>query len=175
MSLGSINLSYSYPNIKGLPIVDVVAKDSHTGEILGKVSAEVSKSAHYNQKLLSSYIDFKKSTDSYELAKPHMYIKDLFVEPSARKRGIGRKLVDCIIGQSILKGYNGRVVLLAGNSKEVSPLPFYRKIGFISGIPGINHQIDKAIQYRTEFNNGIQAFMCATQKAIDRVAKSLRR
>lgn len=61
------------------------------------------------------------------LAKPGLYLEDLFVRPSARKRGIGRKLLTYLARLSVERDY-GRLEWRVLDWNEPA-IRFYRSIG----------------------------------------------
>ena len=152
----------------------VAARDAKTGEILGQVVARAEEEKIYSGKIPQGYINSKTSGKYIKRAKPHMYVEDLFVKEEARHEGIGKKLIGKVVESSTNRGYNGRVMLFAGNGVEVSPLPFYGKLGFLSGDKYINSQIRNSIDFGTPMNKNIQSFMAITEKGIQRLLKAIR-
>ena len=150
----------------------VNALDSKTNEVIGTVIAEPClKKSYSGVKFASEYS--AQSIDNPRLTSPHMYISDLFVSKDARKKGVGRTLVNRVVKESADRGFNGRVILLAGNSKEASPLPFYKKIGFMSTKLKLNRQLDEFIKNKwLYFDNRIQAFMFLPKKVIMKILQS---
>ena len=61
------------------------------------------------------------------LAKPGLYLEDLFVRPASRKKGIGRKLLEHLAGLAIARGY-GRLEWRVLDWNEPA-IRFYRSIG----------------------------------------------
>ena len=61
------------------------------------------------------------------LAKPGLYLEDLFVRPSARRRGIGRKLLTYLARLAVERNY-GRFEWRVLNWNEPA-IRFYRSIG----------------------------------------------
>jgi GNAT superfamily N-acetyltransferase len=61
------------------------------------------------------------------LARPGLYLEDLFVRPSSRKRGIGRKLLEHLAGVAVARNY-GRLEWRVLDWNEPA-IRFYRSIG----------------------------------------------
>ena len=61
------------------------------------------------------------------LAKPGLYLEDLFVRPSSRKKGIGRKLLEHLAGVAVARDY-GRLEWRVLDWNEPA-IRFYRSIG----------------------------------------------
>lgn len=61
------------------------------------------------------------------LAKPGLYLEDLFVRPAARKKGIGRKLLEYLAALAVTRGY-GRLEWRVLDWNETA-IRFYRSIG----------------------------------------------
>jgi len=106
------------------------------------------------------------------LAKPHVHISDLYVKPECRGQGLGKKLIRYAVEKSRELGGEGRVILLAG-SNEASPLPFYKKLGFLSVTPRINRLIDEAIKWQNNLDRTLQTFMYLPQKRISKFLKRM--
>jgi GNAT superfamily N-acetyltransferase len=61
------------------------------------------------------------------LAQPGLYLEDLFVRPSSRKKGIGRKLLEHLAGVAVARDY-GRLEWRVLDWNEPA-IRFYRSIG----------------------------------------------
>jgi len=61
------------------------------------------------------------------LAKPGLYLEDLFVRPAARQKGIGRKLLEHLAALAVARGY-GRLEWRVLDWNEPA-IRFYRSIG----------------------------------------------
>jgi GNAT superfamily N-acetyltransferase len=61
------------------------------------------------------------------LAKPGLYLEDLFVRPAARNKGIGRKLLEHLAALAVTRGY-GRLEWRVLDWNETA-IRFYRSIG----------------------------------------------
>jgi len=138
--------------------------------VLGRVKAKNNISGQlYSPASFSSFY----STGRLGLAsqtKPHIYIADLYVNKECRKQGIGRKLVSAIVQKSKELGYEGRVILLAG-SNEGSPLPFYRKLGFVADDRRLNAKIDDFLKFRIPLDPREQAFMTIPKQFIQKLLR----
>ena len=172
----------SIENLRFLPLpnsnpneVEIVAQDTKTGKILGHVQAKAEQAKGYGgEKIPQPYINPDTSTTYRKIAKPHMYIIDIFVEENARHQGIGKKLLGKIVQESSGRGYKGRTMLVGYNAYETSPLPFYGKLGFISGDKFTNKQIKDAIRTNTPIKNARQTLMALTSGGIQKLLKAVR-
>lgn len=149
-----------------------VAIDNKTKDVLGTLDAEYFDGKIYSGEKFSPFYVAEKTQYS-SVPKKHIYAKDLFVYRSARKKGVGTKLIQSLVKESVDRGCEGRVILLAG-SNEASPLPFYKKLGFITSNNSLNARLDEAIKYKTEIDRRIQEFMFITKKEIAKMLKSIR-
>jgi len=149
-----------------------LAVDNKTREVVGTLSANIELNKSYSGVNLPPFY-VKERLKFSSPSKPHIYVKDLFVNESQRKKGIGKKLVEDIIAESKKRGFEGRVVLLAGNSREASPLPFYRKLGFSTYNRQLNEKLDYVLKYRSYFDNRIQSFMAIPKDTIGKILKSI--
>jgi GNAT superfamily N-acetyltransferase len=61
------------------------------------------------------------------LARPGLYLEDLFVRPAARNKGIGRKLLEHLAAVAVMRGY-GRLEWRVLDWNETA-IRFYRSIG----------------------------------------------
>ena len=175
MRTSSVFLRYSYPNNKHLRDVEISACDYETGKVLGSLKANVQKDAFYNgSKFPSSYVDVSKSRGKSQFVKPHLYVEKLFVNEAERNKGIGSKLVKAAAEESLIKGCGGRVVVTAANLGGRSPLPFYRKLGFKTGVQALDRELLDAAKYKYPFEKVKQAFMALSNDAISAVKKGLK-
>jgi len=150
--------------------IDKTILDAQQQEIAHIKGALATKTSYSKIRLPGFYA--AESGDFVTYAKPHIYISDLYVKPECRGQGLGKKLVRYAVEKSKELGCEGRVMLLAG-SNEASPLPFYRKLGFLSVSPKINGLIDEAIKWRTNLDKTIQTFMYLPQKGIPKLLRKL--
>jgi GNAT superfamily N-acetyltransferase len=61
------------------------------------------------------------------LARPGLYLEDLFVRPAARKKGIGRKLLEHLAALAVARGY-GRLEWRVLDWNDTA-IRFYRSLG----------------------------------------------
>lgn len=163
--------------ISKIDIIDASTKEcivkqaiDENNNILGTLKADVAKNKIYSGAKFSPFY-FSANTGAYRITKPHIYVSDLYVSKSARKQGIGKKLIHAIIKESQKLGLDGRVILLAG-SNEGSPLPFYKKLGFITDNKNLNAVLDDCLERRIPFLSKEQAFMSLPKKVIAQILKS---
>ena len=169
------NLRFLYLPNSSPKEVEIVAQDTKTGEILGQVQAKAEELKGYGgEKIPQPYINPDKSTTYRKVAKPHMYVEDLFVEKNVRHQGIGSKLLGKIAQESLNRGYKGRVMLVAYNAYDVLPHKFYGKLGFIAGDKYINTQIEEAISTNFPLRNAKQTIMALTSGGIKKLLKLIR-
>ena len=174
------NLQFLYLPNSSPKEVQIALRDNSTGKILGHVYAiaeDVGKEggkSYSGGKIPGGYINYETSGEYVKRAKPHMYVDDLFVTKEARHKGLGSKLLGKIVQESENRGFKGRIILFAGNTRDVSPLPFYYKLGFRSGDKYINHQIEKALAAPKPMNNLVQSFMALSKNGIKELLKSVR-
>jgi ribosomal protein S18 acetylase RimI-like enzyme len=62
------------------------------------------------------------------------WLEDVFVEPGARGRGVGRALTEACIERARRRGC--KRIQLDANERNVAALALYRSLGFESGSPG---------------------------------------
>lgn len=170
------NVSFVRTNISNnnTNAVRIIAEDSKTGSELGHIYAEEARNTSYNMPLVRSYYDELNSTTFRKVAVPHMHIEDLRVNENVRNQGIGRKLVALIVKESYDRNLNGKVVVTAGNIIEKSPLPFYRRLGFVVNNKYLMNRLDYAAKYKNPFDRAIQAVMTISHDAGKRLLKFIR-
>jgi len=164
--------------ISNIRIVDVSAGQTiikqaidENNNVLGTLKADNATRKIYSGTRFSSFYTDKMLGNS-TIANPHIYVSDLVVNSNVRKQGIGRKLIHAIVRESEKLGLGGRVILLAG-SNEGSPLPFYKKLGFVTDDRKLNIQLDDYLKYRKPFDTTRQIFMSLPKKVIAQILKSL--
>lgn len=153
--------------------VCIVAKNNE-GQVVGTVNSETALNKLYAEAISPNYYDYSRYTSAQKHTLPHMYINSLQVDNNLRNKGIGRQLVARVVQESVNRGYEGRVIVGAGNCLEKSPLPFYKKLGFVTSNKGLNANLDFAAKYKTPFDNSIHAFMTLSKKMVSQLLKSIR-
>ena len=148
------------------------AVDNNTGDVLGTLKAAIAQKSSYPKG--SIHRSYLLSPDSPErITKPHIYVQDLIVYRNYRNNGVGKALITDIAKESKARGFKGILILLAG-SNEDSPLPFYKKLGFLTTSKSLNNKLDFIAKYRTYISNSIQEFMTLSAKAATALIKSAR-
>ena len=148
------------------------AVDNSTGDVLGTLKASVAQKNSYPKgSIHNSFLILNENNG--RMAKPHIYVQDLIVYRNYRNKGVGRALITDIAKESKARGFMGRLILLAG-SNEDSPLPFYKKLGFITTSKNLNKKLDYVAKYRAYISNKIQAFMTLSADAARTLIKSAR-
>lgn len=147
------------------------AIDDKTGEVLGTLKADISRKTIYPKGKI--HINSLVSTDEpIQFAKPHINVADLFVRKESRHKGVGTALIIDTVKESKARGFMGRLILLAGSNEE-SPLPFYKKLGFITTNNSLNKKLDYAVRYRAKISNSIQEFMTLSATAAKKLLKAI--
>jgi GNAT superfamily N-acetyltransferase len=80
----------------------------------------------YDEREPAGFALFFQSYSTF-LARPGLYLEDLFVRPAARQKGIGRKLLEHLAALAVSRGY-GRLEWRVLDWNEPA-IRFYRSIG----------------------------------------------
>ena len=148
------------------------AVDNNSGDVLGTLKASIAEKSIYPKGSINRNF-LVSPEDSVRLTKPHIYVEDLIVNHASRNKGVGRALITDIAKESKTRGFKGVLILLAG-SNEDSPLPFYKKLGFLTTSKNLNTRLDYAAKYRSYISNTIQEFMTLSADAAKALIKSAR-